>query len=169
MCDTSGMPMPGAMVVGQTGRWMRRRLFLCQSLATRFAYAINSKARGFFSAFAPRSPQFFFNGSMCCCEEGRVWPCILMICAYMYTIPENLRFWAKTFFPFPVRVGRTSEAAVLAFFGRGKGEREEMYFRHASRGGGRKTMTTKKPLLASAAAAAAVTIFDTTRDARGTT
>ena len=121
MCDTSGMPMPGAMVVGQTGRWMRRRLFLCQSLATRFAYAINSKARGFFSAFAPRSPQFFFNGSMCCCEEGRVWPCILMICAYMYTIPENLRFWAKTFFPFSCARGPYKRGCSFGVFWKGEG------------------------------------------------
>ncbi len=91
-----------------------------------------------------------------------------MIRAYMYIYPKTFAFGQKLFFPFPVRVGRTSEAAVLAFFWKGRGG-EEMYFRHASRGGGRKTMTTKKPLLASAAAAA-VTIFDTTtRDARGTT
>ena len=58
MCDTSGMPMPGDG--GWTNGQMDAEAFLCQSLATRFAYAINSKARLFFG-FCPALALVFFQ------------------------------------------------------------------------------------------------------------
>ncbi len=111
--------------------------FLCQSLATRFAYAINSKARGFFSAFAPRSPQFFFQWQHVLLR-GRQSLALYTNDLRVYVhIPENLRFWAKTFFPSSCARGPYKRGCSFGVFLEGGEERKCISGTHPGEEGGK--------------------------------